>query len=97
VSEREKMRAFPIMHGDCLRFIPWSMIDAHEEQAHTNHSQTLSRLAQRGGLSPCEAMAVIMDRQWKADAYAEAQLCVLVGRALAAQLRDAEPSSDPPR
>ena len=31
----------------------------HESQARNNHGQTLERLAQRGGLSPCEAWCVI--------------------------------------
>jgi hypothetical protein len=98
VSESEKPKTFPIMHGDYLRSIPLSLIAPHEQQADRNHSQTLRRLAERGGLSPCEAVAVIRDRPWKADPYAEAELCVLVGRAVASQLRDAAaPTPESPR
>jgi hypothetical protein len=45
--------------------IPWPMIEAHEVQAKTNHGQTLARLADRGGLSACEALAIIEDRLWQ--------------------------------
>lgn len=47
---------FPIMGGPK---VPWSLIAPYEHQAHTNHRQTLTRLAERGGLSICEAMAVM--------------------------------------
>ena len=36
-----------------------------ESQADTNHGQTLSRLAERGGLGPCEAVAIIEKRRWR--------------------------------
>jgi hypothetical protein len=50
------------MHGKALKAIPWSLIEPHERQAERNQSQTLKRLAERGGLSPCEAVAVIEGR-----------------------------------
>ncbi len=43
---------------------PWAMMAAHERQAESNHGHTIQRLAERGGLSPCEALAVIEDRRW---------------------------------
>ncbi|MDQ0472773.1 hypothetical protein [Labrys wisconsinensis] len=52
--------------------IPWSMIAPHERQALRNHSQSLSRLAERGGLSACEALAVLADREWRSMPRAEA-------------------------
>lgn len=42
--------------------IPWAMIEPHAEQADKNHYQSLARLADRGGLSACEALAVLEDR-----------------------------------
>lgn len=42
--------------------VPWDMIGPHDNQAQRNHDQTLERLAQRGGLSACEALAVLGDR-----------------------------------
>lgn len=45
--------------------IPWEMIAPHEKQAMANHcGQSLERLAQRGGLGACEALAVLEDRNW---------------------------------
>jgi hypothetical protein len=44
--------------------IPWDMIAPHEKQAQANHSQTLSQLADRGGLGPAEALAILDDRRW---------------------------------
>lgn len=45
--------------------VPWSMLAPHERQARINHGQTLRRLAERGGLSPCEMIAVLEDRPWR--------------------------------
>lgn len=62
---------FPIFRGfgrDLDRHapaeIPWAMIAPHEAQAVENHGQTLRRLAERGGLSPCEAVAIMKDTAW---------------------------------
>ena len=45
--------------------IPWDLIAPHEAQALNNHcGQTLERLAQRAGLSHCEAVAILEDRAW---------------------------------
>lgn len=67
---------FPIMHDyrwrrlrregqeipECPNNIPWALIQPYEEQAKKNHSQSLSRLAERGGLAPSEAVAVLENR-----------------------------------
>ena len=50
---------FPISKGPD---IPWDMLTPHEAQAQQNHSQTLERLAQRGGLAACEAVWILQDR-----------------------------------
>ena len=49
----------------CPRRIPWALIGAHENQAARNHMQTLRELAERGGLSACEAVAVLEGRNWR--------------------------------
>ena len=62
------MRMFPILlsyteRGEgCPTSIPWRLLesDACEAQAQDNHSQTLERLAERGGLGPCELLAVLL-------------------------------------
>lgn len=48
----------------CPKTIPFSLLAPHEKQAQHNHGQTLKRLAERGGLSPDEAVAVLEDREW---------------------------------
>ncbi len=57
--------SFPILRDDVIKAIPWTAIAPHERQAQQNHSQTLNRLAQRGGLNVSEAVAVMEDRPWK--------------------------------
>lgn len=60
-------RAFPILYptrppADAPMSIPWSLVAPHRAQAQINHSQTLESLAERGGLAPCELLAVLEDR-----------------------------------
>lgn len=79
--------AFPILHQpptsrpDALRSIPWALIAPHNEQAERNHSQSLRRLAERGGLSPAEAVAVIEGRPWT-------ELCAMNETECESRLRD---------
>ena len=40
------------------------MFMLNEEQAQRNHGQSLKRLAERGGLSPSEALANMEKRRW---------------------------------
>lgn len=61
-------KPFPILIGGpddarCPKFIRWEALD--EGQAFLNHAQSLDRLAERGGLSPCEALALIERRSWR--------------------------------
>lgn len=63
------MNYFPIMKvhshkGFQVTSIPWSMIAPCERQAISNHSQDLAKLASRGGLSVCEALAVLDGMPW---------------------------------
>lgn len=64
-------RRFPILDSS-IRSIPWDMIESQECQAIDNHDQSLSRLAERGGLCPSEALAVLDGRKWKRMNEAEA-------------------------
>lgn len=62
-------RRFPLQGGPSL---PWEMIAPYEAQARANHGgQSLERLAERGGLSPCEALAVLTCRPWTALSAAD--------------------------
>lgn len=82
-------RMFPIQGGPA---IPWSAIAPCEAQAERNHSQTLERLAQRGGLDPTEAIDVLLSQPYStthrsgisnADAITKLLTIVAEGRALA--------------
>lgn len=53
-----------IEHG-APESVPWELIAPHEHQAMRNHSQTLERLAQRGGLGVAELWAVLHDVDWQ--------------------------------
>jgi len=57
---------------DCPTSVPWALVQSHERQARRNHQQTLERIAERGGLSPCELVAVLEDRMWTRMEPAEA-------------------------
>lgn len=75
------MKLFPIMveyrNVKTTEYIPHDVIGCHEKQAMINHGQTLQRLAERGGLSYCEALAVIEDRKWTRIEQDEAKPKVL--------------------
>jgi hypothetical protein len=66
--------SYPILFGQTEEFhaarrnrtpypvsFPRELLKGHEEQAQHNHSQTLERLAERGGLSPKELWCVVHD------------------------------------
>ncbi len=78
MSKRTNM---PILKsaGSKIPSIRWSVIAGHEAQAQRNHYQSLERLAERGGLGVCEAVAIIEDRPWHRmdKAVAEARLLEL--------------------
>lgn len=50
----------------------------NEEWAQKNHSQSLTRLAERGGLSPAEALAVFERRRYKGMTEREALITLLI-------------------
>lgn len=54
----------PIMGSALMSEIPFGLITPYEQQAQKNHGQSLERLAQRGGLSSCEAIDIIEGRKW---------------------------------
>jgi len=65
------MRMFPVLKSTVgpypagqLAAVPWDLLAPHERQADINHGQTLKRLAERGGLSPAEMVAVLEDRRF---------------------------------
>lgn len=89
MTPTEQERQFPLLRLfslGTLTSMPWAMLAPHEAQALHNHDQTLERLAQRGGLSACEVIAILDDSgyfeywRWSVPsvAEAEAKLCELI-------------------
>jgi hypothetical protein len=69
ILDRFPPERFPVLLGDQRSIwgdvpdsIPWDMISPHEGQAHANYGQSLEILARRGGLSPYELLAVLLDQ-----------------------------------
>ena len=63
---QDNMKTFPILsefHG-WRKEVPFDFVAPHESQAKRNHSQSLKKLAERGGLSPVELYAVIRGLDW---------------------------------
>ena len=68
-------RRFPVLLGDQRLIwrgvpdsIPWEAISSHERQARANHGRSLDALAERGGLSPYELLAVMYDQPfWRCN------------------------------
>lgn len=66
--DNDKEPMFPILGDPVIKAIPWAALRPHEPQAVRNHSQSLSRLASRGGLSIEEAYCVLKDMAWPTGA-----------------------------
>ncbi len=65
----EGERMFPLMavkgFDGAPRGVPFRLVDAHAIRCLRNHDQSPQRLAERGGLSPAELLAVLTDQHWK--------------------------------
>ena len=71
----------PIQGGKLLKAVPWNVVKDHEARAMSNHSQTLDRLAQRGGMDPVEMLKIIQDEDLfplNADPEAELKLIGII-------------------
>lgn len=66
-------RRFPLLYQgraeeplrERLPNVPWEFLAPHEAQALRFHTQTIKRLAERGGLGPSEMLAVVEDRNYQ--------------------------------
>jgi hypothetical protein len=54
----------PVMHGKQIKSIPMRILLPYEEQALRNHSQSLQRLAERGGMDACEIYGMLRGLRW---------------------------------
>jgi hypothetical protein len=82
-------RMFPVHEGSrrrvpsCPRSVPWGVLASHERQAVQNHSQSLERLAERGGLDLVEMVCVLTDVPWRAVEMTEREALPVVLAAVA--------------
>lgn len=72
---------FPVMgvRGARNGTIPWSCLLPNRSRVMRNHGQSLTTLARRGGLAPCELVAILEDKPWSycqgiSEEVAEAKL-----------------------
>ena len=75
---------YPILGSRPQQYIPRGLLMIHEGQAWKNHGQSLSRLAQRGGLSWTEALAIIEGKSWK-DAEHNENTAEIIVRKMASE------------
>lgn len=65
-TEVEYFPIHPMSHPSTLGLkVPMKLMLEHEDQAQTNHGQSITRLAERGGCSPREIYAIIIGNRWK--------------------------------
>jgi hypothetical protein len=64
--QRDRVRALEAMEAP--REVPWALVERHERQALRNHTQTVQRLAERGGLSLQELVDVLSGSSWATSA-----------------------------
>lgn len=77
---------FPIMglkYGAKFGYVPMDFMQRFAERCRLNHSQTVERLRERGGLDAQEAMAVVQNvawhnRRWRESNAAWANLQIIV-------------------
>ncbi len=77
---------YPILESERSpkQYIPRGLLSPHEKQAWRNHGQSLSKLAQRGGLSWAEALAIIEDKKLR-DAEHDEKVAETIIRKMAAE------------
>ena len=51
-------------HPEWPHSVPWAMMEAVESNCKHNHSQSVDRLAQRGGMSYKEILWAVMGCKW---------------------------------
>lgn len=94
MADKEPM--FPIMNDPIIKALPWAAMRPHEEQAQRNHSQTLNRLASRGGLGIEEAYHILRDEPWPRGTHNKGKVRRWLMWHLC-QLEDAQVPAPPPK
>jgi hypothetical protein len=60
-------RRFPIMndgYAECPSSIPWFVAERYDRQMQRNHSQSVEKLAERGGLDPTELWFCVQSKDY---------------------------------
>ncbi len=83
-DSKSKYDPYPILGSGPQQYIPRGLLIPHESQAWANHGQSLSQLAQRGGLSWVEALAIIEDKKWR-DVEHDEKVAESIVRKMAAE------------
>lgn len=84
VKEDCRYDPYPILGSRPRQYIPRGLLMIHEGQAWKNHGQSLTQLAQRGGLSWAEALAIIEGKKWR-DAEHDENIAEVVVRKMIAE------------
>lgn len=62
---RNMVNDYPILEkSPTMLAFPYELLRQHEAQALKNHTQSLARLKERGGLAASEVLAIMEDREW---------------------------------
>ena len=83
-KEDEHHSPYPILGSRPTQYIPRGLLMVHESQAWKNHGQSLTQLAQRGGLSWAEALAIIEGKSWR-DAEHDENAAEVIVRKMTAE------------
>lgn len=83
-KEDKRYKPYPILGSRPQQYIPRGLLMIHEGQAWENHGQSLSQLAQRGGLSWAEALAIIEGKKWR-DAERDENTAEVIVRKMASE------------
>lgn len=76
--------------------VPWRLVAPHAARAQVNHSQTLERLAERGGLAPDELWCVVHEASWNGRCTVEVAEAWLSGIADAEAAAPCAPAGPEP-
>lgn len=79
---------YPILGTRPQQYIPRGLLAIHEGQAWKNHGQSLSQLAQRGGLSWAEALAIIEGKNWRDAKHSENDAEIIVRKMMTEYMKD---------
>lgn len=87
-KKNERLNPYPILGTKPQQYIPRGLLMIHEGQAWKNHGQSLTRLAERGGLSWAEALAIIEGKDWHDAEHNENAAEIIVKKMVAEYMKE---------